>query len=69
MILLASYIAICTCILTGQPVGWCLSDHESSDIIETFLSSIKARSPLIQVTVMMTDDGTDSILIQHIIQN
>ena len=45
--------------LTGQLVAWCLSDHESSDIIERFLSSIKARSPLTSVTVMMIDDGTD----------
>lgn len=52
-------VYVCTCMLTGQPVAWCLSDHESSDIIEAFLSSIKARSPLTSVTVMMTDDGTD----------
>ena len=45
--------------LTGQPVAWCLSDHKPSDIIEAFLSSIKARSPLTSVTVMMTNDGTD----------
>ena len=48
------------CMLTGQPVAWCLSDHKSSDIIEPFLSSIKARSPLTSVTVMMSDDGTDN---------
>ena len=47
--------------LTGQPVAWCLSDHESSDTIEAFLSSVKARSPLTSVTVMMTDDGTDIV--------
>ena len=41
----------------GQPVAWCLSDHESSDVIEAFLRSVQARSPLTSVNVMMTDDG------------
>ena len=42
---------------TGQPVAWCLSDHESSEVIEAFLRSVQARSPLTIVNVMMTDDG------------
>jgi len=42
---------------TGQPIAWCLSDHESGEVIEAFLSSIKARSPSTAVNVMMTDDG------------
>ena len=46
---------------TGQPVAWCLSDRESSDVIEAFLNSIKARSPLTTVNVMMTDDGTVNV--------
>ena len=37
----------------GQPVAWCLSDHESSEIIQAFLSSIKAKSPSTCVKVMM----------------
>ena len=41
----------------GQPVAWCLSDRESSDVIEEFLRSVQAKSPLISVNVMMTDDG------------
>ena len=48
---------ICTCMSTGQPVPWCLSDHECSDVIEAFLRSVQARSPLTIVNVMMTDDG------------
>jgi len=43
---------------TGQPVVWCLSYHESTEAIEALLNSIKARSPLTIVNVMMTDDGT-----------
>ena len=42
---------------SGQPVAWCLSDHESSDIIEVFIRSVQARSPQTNVNVMMTDDG------------
>ena len=47
-------------------MAWCLSDHESSDVIEAFLNSIKARSPLTTVNVMMTDDGTVNVLYIYI---
>ena len=50
-----------TYVHVGQPVAWCLSDHESSEIIQAFLSSIKAKSPFTCVKVMMTDDGTENI--------
>ena len=52
-------------IYTGQPVAWCLSDHESSDVIEAFISSIKARSPHTIVNVMMTDDGNSDVLYEE----
>ena len=52
------YMYIHTSTHVGQPVAWCLSDHESSEIIQAFLSSIKAKSPSTCVKVMMTDDGT-----------
>ena len=42
----------------GQPVAWYLSNHESTEVIEAMLNSIKARSPLTIFNVMMTDDGT-----------
>ena len=48
---------------TGQPVAWCLSDHESSNVIEVFLRSVQARSPQTNVNVMMTDDGMVIMLI------
>ena len=42
----------------GQPVGWCIADSEASEIIEVFLSTIKARSPTTDIRVVMTDNGT-----------
>jgi len=36
----------CSSTLTGQPVAWNISDHESSDVIEAFLRSTQARLPL-----------------------
>ena len=47
----------------GQPVGWCIADSEASEIIEVFLSTIKARSPTTDVRVVMTDDGTSILYI------
>ena len=41
----------------GQPVGWCIADSKASEVIEIFLSRVKARSPDMSVTVIMTDDG------------
>ena len=41
----------------GQPVGWCIADSEASEVIEIFLSRVKARSPDTSVKVIMTDDG------------
>ena len=38
-------------------MGWCISDTEASEVIEIFLSCIKARSPPTTVRVVMTDDG------------
>ena len=38
-------------------MGWCISDTEASEVIEIFLSCIKARSPTTTVRVVMTDDG------------
>ena len=38
-------------------MGWCISDTEDSEVIEIFLSRIKARSPTTTVRVVMTDDG------------
>lgn len=42
----------------GQPVGWCIADIETTEVIEIFLSRIKRRSPNTDVKVVMTDDGT-----------
>jgi hypothetical protein len=41
----------------GQPIAWCISDQETTEVMELFLQSIKNRSPLSTVSVLMTDDG------------
>ena len=41
----------------GQPVGWCISDRETTDIIEIFLRCMKDQSPDTKISVLMTDDG------------
>ena len=42
---------------SGQPVAWCISDKENTDVIEVFLRSVKDRSPETVINVIMTDDG------------
>ncbi len=46
---------------TGQPVAWCISDQESTEVVEAFLKSIQQRSSDVLVSVVMTDDGTYTI--------
>lgn len=46
----------CT-IIIGQPIGWCISDSTSSEVVSAFLLSIRKRSPKTCVHVLMTDDG------------
>ena len=41
----------------GQPIGWCISDRETTDVIEIFLQCIKDASPDTAISVIMTDDG------------
>ena len=33
-----------TCIL-GQPVAWCITNYETTDVLEFFLHCINTRSP------------------------
>ena len=48
------FVSLCT----GQPpVGWCIADNESNEVIELLLRSKKTRSPETFVGVIMTDDG------------
>ena len=42
---------------SDQPVAWCISDKENTDVIEVFLRSVKDRSPETVINVIMTDDG------------
>ena len=42
---------------TGQPIAWCIADQETTEIVELFLQSIRKRSPMSAVSVLMTDDG------------
>ena len=43
--------------LAGQPIAWCISDQEATEVIELFLQCINDRSPHSKVSVLMTDDG------------
>lgn len=49
--------------LIGQPVGWCVSDLETSEVIASFLEALKQRSPSTNINVLMTDDGNARISI------
>ena len=40
-----------------QPVAWCIANSETSEVAEIFLCSMKAKSPMTPVKVLMTDDG------------
>ena len=42
----------------GQPVAWCLSDREDTQVMEVFLGAVHMQSPEAGVCVVMTDDGT-----------
>lgn len=41
----------------GQPIAWCISDQETTEVVELFLHCVKKRSPHSIVSVLMTDDG------------
>ena len=41
----------------GQPVGWCITDKEDRDVVKIFLEKMKMKSPDLEVSVIMTDDG------------
>ena len=49
------FVHVHACI--GQPVGWCISDRENTEVMQQFLQSLKDRSPGTVVSVLMTDDG------------
>ena len=42
---------------TGQPVAWCITNYETTDVLELFFSHVKQRSPESVVSVLMSDDG------------
>ena len=42
---------------SGQPIAWCITNYETTQVVEVFLNQIKSRSPTATVTVLMTDDG------------
>ena len=50
-------LTTCMLIIIGQPVGWCISDRETTEIIEVFFDHLKQQSPDTSVKVLMTDDG------------
>ena len=31
--------------VTGQPIGWCISDNASGQVVSAFLKSVHKRSP------------------------
>ena len=44
-------------LLSGQPIAWCITNHETVQVVELFLSQMKLRAPGTNLTVLMTDDG------------
>lgn len=53
--------------VTGQPIGWCISDSSSGEIVSAFVMSIHECSPKTQVNVLMTDDGKSLCIITVIL--
>ena len=51
--------------MAGQPVGWCISDRETTEVIEIFLRCIKEACPDTEISVVMTDDGSHSRLLAN----
>ncbi len=51
---------------TGQPIAWCIADQETTEIVELFLQSIRKRSPMSAVSVLMTDDGIRYSIIMNV---
>ena len=43
--------------ILGQPVAWCITNYETTEVMTMFLESLKRRSPSSMVKVLMTDDG------------
>ena len=42
---------------TGEPIAWCISDRETTEVIEVLFRCMKERSPGVEVNILMTDDG------------
>lgn len=51
---------------TGEPVAWCVSNYETTQVIELFLMKIKLRCPGTRINVLMSDDGTCLLYAWHI---
>ena len=51
----------------GQPIAWCISDKESIDVLNVFISSFHQRSPDAKVLTVMTDDGEYDHIQKHTI--
>ena len=45
------------CTFSYHAVAWCIANSETSEVVEVFLSTMKVRSPMTPVRVLMTDDG------------
>ena len=46
-------------------MAWCITNYETTDVLELFLHHIKTRSPEAAVSVLMSDDGKERILHSH----
>ena len=42
---------------TGQPVAWCITNYETTEVLELFLGKLKERTPGSRISVLMSDDG------------
>ena len=43
--------------ITGYPVAWCISSHETREVVTLLFQAIKERSPDVHVHTLMSDDG------------
>ena len=42
---------------SGQLIALCITNHETTDVLEVFLSQIKLRSPAATINTLMSDDS------------
>lgn len=51
------YVCFIVYVIIRQPVGWCISDSETSGVIKVFLEAMKTQLTDTVINAIMTDDG------------